>query len=142
MSGIQAWLQGVTHFSPPALNCTSAPLCAFAIICKAVTHCRFGKIVNFLKDACLCVSFNSLFISVRVFSQSPLLINHQMHDSPLVFQTPPAGWSFPLWVPLPLKSAGRSPTVRETSWVIVFSISCSMEVSVTLRESLFSTLSR
>lgn len=87
-------------------------------------------------SVCLFCTVSLMYVCATVLSQSPLLMNHQMHDSPPVSQTPPAGWSFPLWVPPPLKSAGRSPTVRETSWAIVFCTSCSMEVSVTLRGEL------
>lgn len=67
--------------------------------------------------------------SYPTYSNSWICVTHQMHDLPLVFQTPPADWCFLLWVPLPSKWAGRSPTVRKTSWAIVFSTSCSMEVT-------------
>lgn len=86
---------------------------------------------------CLLSAEHSLVTRLRPYLYSYLTVilllslgvTHQMHDLPPVFQTPPADWCFLLWVPRPSKWAGRSPTVRKTSWATVFSTSCSMEVN-------------
>uniref|UniRef100_A0A8C4IKW8 Integrin beta n=1 Tax=Dicentrarchus labrax TaxID=13489 RepID=A0A8C4IKW8_DICLA len=70
-----------------------------------------------------------IYIYPTVLSLSCLCITHQMHGFPPVSRTPPADWCFLLWVLLPSKSAGRSPTVRKTSWATASSTSCSMEVN-------------